>query len=531
MIIIQKTKNISKDHFLTIPKNKKLKIMKLCAIVHTIMKLLLLLICFSCSSSDKFISSDAFWGDGTFQNPWSLEQALSLEITPGQTLWLRGGMYSAPAGGYVSNLTGTKEEPIIIQSFHREWAVLVIDEKDETPQVLNILGNNTIYRDFGLVNINKERELSSYSERPRGFRLQGHHNKIINVISHDHGTNTCNDTSPEITGNEIYGSVMFNNGWDDALLNRGHSLYIKHNCEINCSPLIIRDNIIFQDFMGGIQIAGQVSKVNNIIVSGNVVFNSVTSSRLEHPRSQSQIHINSETFSIENIVVDNNLIRSTRPEDFFSEVGYFGFRIDNPSTGGQIIVSNNFIVGISTLSSPVNSLTIENNFFYGRVNHGLGPDPVPWDIMYDFDANGILNKVDDFQAFQNYYPNNIFDYQLPATNNKIFISKNEYDSDRFRIVVFNFEELNEVTIDLSEYLSVGDKFTIFNAQNIYAGVIKSGKINNNFIVSLPMTNLESFLPISIFSDHIQQIEKTGIRFNVFLLFRGNNFHRFSYVIN
>src|SRR5438309_9886501 len=63
-------------------------------------------------------------GDGSFANPWDLATALDgpAAVTPGSTIWLRGGTYADGAyyGGYLSTLTGTGAAPIGVRQFAGE---------------------------------------------------------------------------------------------------------------------------------------------------------------------------------------------------------------------------------------------------------------------------------------------------------------------------------------------------------------------------------------------------------------------------
>src|SRR5207253_2036471 len=63
-------------------------------------------------------------GDGTRTNPWPLQVALRQNafISPGDTLYLRGGPYIGP--GFVSQLSGTSNNYITIRSCPGEWGVI-----------------------------------------------------------------------------------------------------------------------------------------------------------------------------------------------------------------------------------------------------------------------------------------------------------------------------------------------------------------------------------------------------------------------
>ena len=59
--------------------------------------------------------------------PWDLQTALSQpsSVVPGDTIWLRGGVYRAPSSnGFDSKLNGTAGSPIIVRNYNGERATI-----------------------------------------------------------------------------------------------------------------------------------------------------------------------------------------------------------------------------------------------------------------------------------------------------------------------------------------------------------------------------------------------------------------------
>ncbi len=77
-------------------------------------------------AADYFAAPDGRAGAaGSNQEPWSLEYALSsAEVQPGDTIWLRGGVYSN-SGVFESSLRGTASEPVTLRQFPGERAALM----------------------------------------------------------------------------------------------------------------------------------------------------------------------------------------------------------------------------------------------------------------------------------------------------------------------------------------------------------------------------------------------------------------------
>ncbi len=86
--------------------------------------LLLLLLSASTIFGDDFYVSPtaAANGNGSFNSPWKLQTALDhpSAVQPGDTIWLRGGIYNAPP--YTSHLVGTSANPIIVRQYPGERA-------------------------------------------------------------------------------------------------------------------------------------------------------------------------------------------------------------------------------------------------------------------------------------------------------------------------------------------------------------------------------------------------------------------------
>src|SRR5436190_10473156 len=67
-------------------------------------------------------------GDGSFTEPWDLATALAgpAAVTPGSTIWLRGGTYTnaAERRGFASTLIGTADAPIVVRQYAGQHATV-----------------------------------------------------------------------------------------------------------------------------------------------------------------------------------------------------------------------------------------------------------------------------------------------------------------------------------------------------------------------------------------------------------------------
>src|ERR1700733_7320696 len=80
------------------------------------------------ASNQWFVStSGSPSGNGSSANPWDLNTALNQPavVLPGDTIWVRGGVYHAPSSnGYSTLLTGTAANPIIVRNYNNERAII-----------------------------------------------------------------------------------------------------------------------------------------------------------------------------------------------------------------------------------------------------------------------------------------------------------------------------------------------------------------------------------------------------------------------
>jgi hypothetical protein len=89
--------------------------------------------------------------------------------------------------------------------------------------------------------------------------------KYINCIIHDlSGIGLWTDA----VGAELYGCIIFHNGWNGTDRGHGHGLYMQNDTP----KRVIKDCIIFDNFGYGVHAYTQTGKINNIELDGCVCF-------------------------------------------------------------------------------------------------------------------------------------------------------------------------------------------------------------------------------------------------------------------
>src|SRR6266567_4873869 len=194
--------------------------------------------------------------DGSFANPWDLATALSgpAAVTPGSTIWLRGGTYTNPVDprGFPSTLMGTADAPIVVRQYPGERATVT--------NALLVTGAYTWLWGFEVTHPAPQHDAL------HGVNVQGPGTKLINLIVHD-ATDDGIFIWPQATGAEVNGSVVYNNGRTDNLT---HGIY----CKSGTATLLLKDNIVFDNWASGFHCyANDGPHIQNIDLEGNVAFN------------------------------------------------------------------------------------------------------------------------------------------------------------------------------------------------------------------------------------------------------------------
>ena len=99
-------------------------------------------------------------------------------------------------------------------------------------------------------------------------------------------------------------------------------------------------------------------------------------------------------------------------------------------------------------------------------------------------------KVEEAWGLITFPSNDVSSYTAYPTNSLdlVKVYKNDDESRRAHIAVFNWASNDTVSVSLSGVLSAGDTYQLISAQNYAAGAIQTGAYNGTSI-SVPMTNL------------------------------------------
>ena len=449
---------------------------------------------------------------GTFSSPWDLTTALNGaggKIKAGDTVWVRGGNYK---GTFVSELRGTSSAPIIVRAYPGERAAIVSNSLTTIP--LKVRGEWAWYWGIEVYNENPQRYQSS-GERPNCVYPSSPNNKFINMIMHD--CQVGMSFSNESRNSELYGSIIYNNGWVSSGRTHGHGIYTKNDGAYRKQ---IRDNIVFNQMRVGLQLFTESGsgRLEGFQIEGNVLFNNgvLTGTKT----SATNILLGGKEI-VDDVQVRDNFTYYSPGLDMRSvRIGY-----GNSLVNGSLQFERNYIAGNGTLAeiSDFNRLTFANNHLIGsgeiidltdatrsgyswsNNTHYRDASATAWKFggtRYNFSNWKGKTGLGSSDATAG----------SPMTT-KVFVRKNEYEAGRANIIVYNWGRQGSVAVNLSGIVNAGDRFEIRNVQDFWGTPVVSGTYSGG-TVSVPMTGV---LPPKPIGDVPNQPVRTGPEFDVFVV--------------
>jgi len=200
----------------------------------------------SASAADWFVAPDGKNSNaGTKDAPWDIAITLSggqKKVQPGDTIWLKGGTYKVPwtkgkqSYGYEVRLAGAPDKHIKIRPVTGERAIIDggLNLPETTTYVwiqdLEIMASeprpDKVLGPANTANaLPPESDISLY--RPwSGLNVYGGKDmKFINLIIHDN----CQGSSWWVASEgEMYGCIIYNNGWQASDRGHGHCVYTQN---------------------------------------------------------------------------------------------------------------------------------------------------------------------------------------------------------------------------------------------------------------------------------------------------------------
>lgn len=385
-------------------------------------------------------------GDGSLENPWDLDTALAQpdSVQPGDTIWVHEGTYG---GVFTSTLTGTASAPIILRNYNNER--VIIDGESSNSSVITVYGAYAWYWGFEVINSDTTRTIAQAGSNPvtlprgLGYYILGPGTRFINNIVHDTAEGFGFWTPA--TNAELYGNIVYYNGWEGPDRGHGHGIYVQNNTGLKN----ITNNIVFKNFGYGLHAYTEGGTLHNILTDSNVFFNNGALSNTGY--TQNMLH-GGYTLA-NNPMIFNNRVYSPIALGGGLGIGYVA-GCNTPTIEGNYIVSH----AAFELSSDCSHNTVNGNTFYGAYPGS---------------------------ATTNYPDNEYFNVEAPTDNN-VYVAQNYYETTKSYVTIYNWENLSEVDIDASSVLDENDTYAIYDTENFFGDPIATGTFNGATI-SVPMT--------------------------------------------
>lgn len=456
-------------------------------------------------------------GNGTISSPWDLRTALANNtvstnknsvVKPGDTIWVRGGTYP---GTYYANLRGSTTIPIIVRAYPGERAT--IDGGDSDGKGIFVVdGQYTWYWGLEIMSSNPTHITTTPGSWPTGTEIpvgdgvqfvqtdgSGVGVKFINNIIHD--TRQGMSYWKQAIDGEIYGNLIYYNGWSAPDRGHGHGIYTQNST----STKYLEDNIIFKQFSDGIQAYGTSNAyIYNYDIRGNTIFDNGLIAGPNGGGSNMQIGGGNPA---KNITIDSN--------SFYRSSGAGTINMGDNMENIGLTITNNYIDAFMRMSGW-NEVVVSDNTIVGsntlidfRPNSTLAGIPA---LSYNWDSNTYFSDEDVYRPFGVIATDTSRSYMFPdwktvtgfdvsssyvigvPTGLNIFVRPNKYETGRANITIYNWNKANSVSVPLSGTgLVVGDSYEIRDAQNFFGPVVASGVWYGDN-VNIPMSGLTVAAP-------------------------------------
>ena len=426
---------------------------------------------------------------GTADSPWDLATALAhpADVGPGDRIWIRGGTYR---GSYSSRLTGAAGAPITVRGYPGERVTL--DGINSSAATLTINGSWTWYRDFEITDTDPVRQTPTAGSHPAdlergdGIALYGPHTKLINLVIHDAGDG-IGLWSPGVDA-EVYGCLVYNNGWLGPDRSHGHGLYIQNEA----GTKRIAEVISFNNFSTGMKAYAESSGVTNVQFQGVIAFNNGATAAGSAVTREPNLFVGTTRHAASRIEITDSVL-------YYPPETETGANLDLGYTADEnqhIVVRGNHVVGGNRSIRMLRwrDATISNNMFYAATVGTFIQRLVTLEIP-DVDAPGYAWDGNTYfqggasppfiyqrrtMTYAGWRQSSGFDGQSSYTAGrptgvKVLVRPNAYQGGRANVVVLNWAGSPDVTVDLSTSgLRAGQEFEIRDAQDFFGAPVAAG---------------------------------------------------------
>lgn len=419
-------------------------------------------------------------GNGSIMNPWDFQTALEEpdELNPGDIIWLRGGKYgNGGATLFNSKLVGTEGHPYTVRAYPGEHVVI--------DGALMVYREWTIFWGLEVMNSDPKRKTDISGSVPGditrtdGFNIFATHTKFINNVVHDAGEGFGLSTAA--IDAELYGNIAYNNGWSGPDRGHGYGVYAQNEE----GTKFFRENIIFNNFGEyGIHVYGEQVQLKGFLFEGNINFNGQYLVGGLQPAGRVSL--------IDNHFFRNNALfgyRNQNNEDLTLKGNIFG-TASTPSLDVRwwqnIDISGNRIWSESRTAAAIEYPSGQRNYQWDRNTYYVPGQNA-------FMVNASERSWEQWKQESGFDQNSSLTVGLPS-GVEVFIRPNIYEAKRANIVIYNWDLIDTIAVDLSGAgLEIGDRYFLHNVQNYFEETIQG--VYDGSPINIPMTGWTIATPI------------------------------------
>lgn len=411
--------------------------------------------------------------NGSINSPWDFNTAFGQPRSPGDNYYMRGGLYSNTYNTIIY-LTGSSSNPITVQSYPGEWAILDGGTGGINVGTLQVRGSYTTYRDFEITALTQNRVSTQSGSNPTDITLPdgvrifqasgtGPGNKFVNLYVHD--VRQGFSWWVEASNSTAYGCISMYNGWTAPDRGHGHACYTQNQAP---STKTIEQCVTYSGFGLGMQIYGSGSAyADNYTIKHCTGINA---GDLE-PTGGSHIFLLG-LFGGEasNNTIDTNVF----------------YRTGSVGSGASDGSGTDFQIGYLNSSTNVVNTTVTGNY-------------IPCSAYFYPNVQGLTATGNDFFGVvtgisTGSYPNNTYHGKVNPTG--VIVRgpyANAYEAGRSTVTILNWDGVANATVDMTGFLTPGHNYAIYNALNYTQGAnqptpIATGAYNGGTI-AFPLSTL------------------------------------------
>jgi hypothetical protein len=417
-------------------------------------------------------------GKGNDKNdPMDMDAAVK-KGKPGDLFWVMGGTHT---GRFILTKNGTAEHPIVFRSLPN--AHVIINGGFIIKAEYNWIWGLEITDPSGIIGTAASEGIALFKP---GIHL------INNVIHHHLGNNGIGAWNYG-AGQVVYGNIVYENGQHAG---HPHNIYMQNKYSLYGYKYIVGNIFADSDSVcdNCFNVHGYGTHISGFHVERNIVINGrFLLGGSGEPSDRNVVTNNYFYLSTVKIgwsmptqveFTNNYLFRTKLETNHYWGAGEKTFDQTGPNvyTGNEFVLSSGKSGRVLFFRTATNNEARQLSLGTARIrpNDVFDYNKYTAPFNAEFNANNIQIDFANLAKWRNATAaaGNAFDRnssEIPApTGVKTVFLENEYDPNRFYVLIYNWDRRNQVILDMSSLLQVGSSFKIVGFKSIYGIPVISG---------------------------------------------------------